>query len=35
VIPDAEEWFRESGPEHYDEHVDDLREWVDKLTSTG
>jgi hypothetical protein len=35
VIPDAEEWFRESGPEHYDEHLDDLREWVDKFTSTG
>jgi hypothetical protein len=35
VTPEAEEWFRESGPEHYDEHRDDLRTWVDKLTSAG
>ena len=28
VTPEAEEWFRESGPEHYDEHLDRLREWV-------
>jgi hypothetical protein len=35
VTPEAEEWFRESGPEHYDEHMDDLRGWVDKLTSAG
>jgi hypothetical protein len=35
VTPDAEEWFRESGPEHYDEHLDDLRTWVDKLASAG
>jgi hypothetical protein len=35
VIPEAEEWFRESGPEHYQEHLDDLRAWVGKLTSAG
>jgi len=35
VTPEAEEWFRESGSEHYDEHRDDLRAWVDKLTSAG
>jgi hypothetical protein len=35
VTPEADEWFRESGPEHYDEHRDDLRAWVDKLTSAG
>jgi hypothetical protein len=35
VTPEADEWFRESGSEHYDEHLDDLRAWVDKLTSTG
>ena len=35
VTPEAEEWFRESGPEHYDEHRDDLRALVDKLTSAG
>jgi hypothetical protein len=33
VTPEAEEWFRESGPEHYQEHLDDLRAWVGKLTS--
>ena len=35
VTPEAEKWFRESGSEHYDEHRDDLRAWVDKLTSAG
>jgi Mycothiol maleylpyruvate isomerase N-terminal domain len=35
VTPEAEEWFRESGPEHYDEHRDDLRVLVNKLTSAG
>jgi hypothetical protein len=33
VTSEAEEWFRESGPEHYDEHLRDLRAWVGKLTS--
>ena len=31
VTPDAEEWFVESGPAHYAEHVDRLREWVREL----
>jgi len=35
VTPEAEEWFRESGPEHYEEHLDDLRVWVGTLTSAG
>ncbi len=35
VTPEAEEWFRESGPEHYDEHLGDLRAWVGKLTSAS
>jgi hypothetical protein len=35
VTPEAEEWFRESGPEHYQEHLDDLRAWVGKLTSAS
>ena len=33
VSPEAEEWFRESGPEHYAEHVPRLREWVQQLRS--
>ena len=28
VTPDAEEWFVESGAEHYREHLPRLREWV-------
>jgi hypothetical protein len=35
VTPEAEEWFRESGSEHYDEHMGGLRVWVGKLTSAG
>jgi hypothetical protein len=35
VTPEAEEWFRESGPEHYQEHLDDLRAWVGTLTSAA
>ncbi len=31
VTPEAEEWFRESGPEHYAEHLPRLREWADEL----
>jgi hypothetical protein len=27
LTPDAEEWFVESGPAHYAEHVRDLRRW--------
>ena len=33
VTPDAEEWFRESGPEHYSEHLPRLREWAQDLRS--
>lgn len=31
ATPDAEEWFRESGPEHYAEHLPRLREWAAAL----
>jgi hypothetical protein len=30
VTTDAEEWFREAGPEHYEEHIDRLRAWIDE-----
>jgi hypothetical protein len=33
VTLDAEEWFVESGPMHYAEHVDRLREWVGELSA--
>lgn len=33
ISPDAEEWFVESGSNHYAEHVDRLREWVGDLTA--
>jgi hypothetical protein len=29
--PEAEQWVRKSGPEHYDEHLPRLREWVVEL----
>ncbi len=31
--PEAEEWFRESGPEHMAEHLPRLREWTQHLRS--
>ena len=31
VTPEAEEWFVESGPAHYSEHVVRLRQWVREL----
>jgi nicotinate-nucleotide adenylyltransferase len=31
LTPAAEEWFRESGPEHYQEHLPRLREWAEEL----
>ena len=31
VTPDAEEWFDESGPAHYAEHVPGLEAWVERL----
>jgi hypothetical protein len=33
VTPTAEEWFVESGPAHYAEHMGRLREWVGELSS--
>jgi hypothetical protein len=33
ITPIAEEWFVESGPEHYAEHLPRLREWADELRS--
>ena len=30
VTPEAEEWFVESGAEHYREHLPQLREWLGK-----
>ncbi len=33
ITPEAEEWFRESGPGHYAEHVPRLREWVRSVGS--
>jgi hypothetical protein len=32
VTEKADEWFRESGEEHYDEHLPRLREWAAALT---
>ena len=29
--PEAERWVRKSGPEHYDEHLPRLREWVAEI----
>jgi mycothiol maleylpyruvate isomerase-like protein len=33
IAPKAEEWFVESGPRHYEEHVEPLRKWVEELRS--
>lgn len=33
VTREAEEWFVESGSNHYAEHVDRLREWVAQLSA--
>ncbi len=33
VSPEAEDWFQESGPGHYQEHLPRLREWVEELRS--
>lgn len=32
---EADEWFEESGPLHYAEHLPDLRRWVDELRRGG
>ncbi len=31
VTPEAAEWFEESGPLHYREHLEDLRPWAERL----
>lgn len=33
ITSEAEDWFSESGPRHYEEHLPDLRRWVTELTS--
>lgn len=33
ISPEAEEWFKESGPLHYQEHTPRLRAWVQELSS--
>ena len=33
VTADAEEWFVESGPNHYEEHVGRLRAWMGELSA--
>jgi Mycothiol maleylpyruvate isomerase N-terminal domain len=33
ITSDAEEWFRESGPVHYVEHLHDLRAFVDRVSA--
>lgn len=35
VTSDSVEWFEESGTLHYRDHAEDLRAWVEKLTSGG
>ena len=35
ITPAAEEWFGESGTQHYSDHDSELEAWVDKLTSAG
>jgi hypothetical protein len=33
VTTEAEEWFRESGPLHYQEHLPRLKEWAQQMRS--
>jgi hypothetical protein len=33
VTPDADEWFEESGPSHYAEHLPDLKRWGTRTRS--
>jgi len=33
VTPEADEWFEESGPSHYEEHRPGLEAWVERLRS--
>ena len=32
VTSEAEEWFEESGPIHYRDHLKELRSWAERLT---
>ena len=34
LTPPAEEWFTESGARHYDEHLPELRAFVESVTSS-
>jgi hypothetical protein len=29
---DADRWVRKAGPEHYDEHLPRLRDWIAEIT---
>lgn len=33
IPPEADEWFDESGPTHYAEHLPDLERWASRLRS--
>ena len=33
ITPDADEWFEESGPSHYADHLADLEGWVGRMRS--
>ena len=33
--PEADEWFDEAGGQHYGEHLEGLRVWVERLNSSG
>ncbi len=35
ITPEAVEWFEESGPIHFRDHMADLRAWAEKLASGG
>jgi hypothetical protein len=35
LTPEAEEWFDEAGPAHYEEHLSDLQAWAAALRSSG
>jgi hypothetical protein len=31
ITPDADEWFEESGPSHYAEHLPGLERWIERV----
>jgi hypothetical protein len=33
LTPDADEWFEETGPLHYEKHLGGLRSWLEELAS--